>query len=616
MMRQLRENTKWIMLVTAAAFVGLMVFEWGMDLSGQSSAQLRGGEIGRVNGESITYEEFSVVYRNLYDQIQLQQAEPISGIQNRDIEKLAWDQLVAEKLIEQELRRQGLSATASEVRQAARFMPPPEFYQNELFYTDGQFDLAKYHEYLSSPAVDPQLLQQLELYYRQQIPRRKLAQRVMAGMYLTDGELWRLWRDMYERVSIRFVRFEPELLIPDAAIDVTDDELAAYYRQNRSEFERPKTAHVRMTVLSRAPSAEDTARVAQRAHELRAEILAGADFAEVARRESADPGSASQGGDLGTFGRGVMDPDFESAAFATPVGEISEPVLTPFGIHLIKVENREGDQVTARHILLPITSTDEATDALFVRADSLEMIGEREGLQAAADRFGLPTLTVQLVEEMPVGLPNVGRVDEGVDWALWEAAPGEVSPVFETPTAFYMLELIEVKPEGLMPFEEARPTIETLIRRQKKMEQARTLAQALVNDIRSGRTLTEAAEARQLLVEEVGPFSRMDFVPGVGYANAAIGAAFGLKPGQTSGVVEADEALFVIEVVSREEADRQAWEEQKLVQRLQLLATLEQDRWGQYVASLRERANIVDRRNEVLRATPDDLAQPLSRGLF
>ena len=67
MMKQMRENTKWIMLITALAFVALMVFEWGMDMSGRSAGALTGGELGRVNGVPITYGEFSEVYRDLYE---------------------------------------------------------------------------------------------------------------------------------------------------------------------------------------------------------------------------------------------------------------------------------------------------------------------------------------------------------------------------------------------------------------------------------------------------------------------------------------------------------------------------------------------------------------------
>src|SRR5690606_32669279 len=222
MMRTMRENTKAIMLITAFAFVGLMVFEWGMDLSGQTSAQMSGGQIGRINGEAVTYEEFYAVYQNLYQQQQAMQDEPISQAQNREIEEAAWEQLVMDRLIRAEIERRGLRATEEEVIQAARFAPPPEFYSNPLFQTDGQFDLNKYQQFLASPVVDDQLLLQLEAYYRDMIPRNKLYQQVVSGTYVSDGELWQMWRDRNEKATIRYVALDPDAMVPEGAVTVSD----------------------------------------------------------------------------------------------------------------------------------------------------------------------------------------------------------------------------------------------------------------------------------------------------------------------------------------------------------------------------------------------------------
>lgn len=616
MMQQLRAKTKWIMLVTAAAFVGLMVFEWGMDLSGRSSMQLQGGEIGRVNGEAITYEEFSLVYQNLYEQYRLQIDGPITSLVDRDIEEAAWRQLVSEKLILQELRRHGIEATAAEVRQAARYMPPAEIYYSELFQTDGQFDLSKYHAYLSSPSVDPQFLVALENYYRQELPRQKLLRRVTAASFVTDAELWRIWRDTNERMSVRYVRIVPE----DAAAEsltVSDAEIEAFYRANRERFRRPATAVARMISLSRAPTAADTAATLERARALAAEIRGGADFAEVARRESRDPGTATAGGDLGTFGRGVMTAAFDSAVFALPVGQVSEPVLTEFGYHIIEVTGRDGDQVTARHILLTIEPDDASLDALLMRADSLEIVAEREGFDAAAQRFGLQPTQVEISEALPFA-PEVGRLDEGLDWAKWEARPGDVSPVFETPSAFYLLELVELRPEGVAPLAEVRALIDAELRRRQLLDRARGVAEAIVNEARTQSSLAAAAEKRGLEVLEATDFRRVDFVPGLGQANAAVGAAFGLQPGQVSNVIESDGALYVIEATDRQPADREAWEAQKALQRLQVMSQLENDRWQAYLAALWESAEIVDNRHQVLRGPVDDedATTPRGRVLF
>ena len=79
MMRQMRENTKWIMIIVAIAFVGLMIFEWGMDMSGRSGTQLTGGEIGSIDGDAITAEEYNRFFRELYDRRQAASPEPITS---------------------------------------------------------------------------------------------------------------------------------------------------------------------------------------------------------------------------------------------------------------------------------------------------------------------------------------------------------------------------------------------------------------------------------------------------------------------------------------------------------------------------------------------------------
>ena len=615
MMQQLRANTKWIMLVTAVAFVGLMVFEWGMDLSGQSNAQIRGGEVGRVNGEPVTFEEFTLAYRALYDQIRMQTGGSITNLQDRDIEDAAWEQLVTEKLIQQELRRQGLTATTDEVRHAARYMPPAELYYAEVFQTDGQFDLDKYHQYLASPGVDPQLLVSLENYYRQEIPRRKLLQRVTAGTYVTDTDLWQAWRDATEYVSARFIRIDPAALA-EAPTSVSDADITAYYRANRDKMTRPNTAAVRMVALPRVPTAADSAVALERANAIVARIRGGEDFAEIARNESSDPGSAPLGGELGSFSRGQMVAEFEEAAFSLPLGQVSDPVLSQFGYHIIEVTRREDDQATARHILVSIEMDEVSMNALLVRADSLELIGEREGFDAAARRFGLEPVTVEIREDAPFA-DVVGRADEAFDWAKWEAAPGDVSPVFETPDAFYMVELVEMRPAGEIPLAEARPLIERELKSRAQLEAAREVANAVLAEVRGGKSLDDVAAARGFEVGEALTFSRQDFVPGLGQANAAIGVAFGLRPGQISNVVEADGSLFIIEVTERQEADREVWESQKYFQRSQVMASMEADRWRQYLRALWDSAEIVDNRYEVLHAPVDESTLPaMPRTLF
>jgi len=609
MMRQMRENTKWIMLVTAIAFVGLMVFEWGMDITGRSGGGV--GEIGRVNGTPVTYDLYQATQRNLSDQLQATQAEPLTSQQYRDLEQAAWDEVVNQLLIQEELGRRGIVVTDTEVRQAAHFSPPPELRQNPLFMVDGTFDLQVYQSFLATSA-DEALLLQLEAYYRDVIPRGKLMRQVTSGIFPSDAELWSRFQDANEMVTVRYVALNPATRIPDAEAEITLDELEDYYDAHRDDFQVPARAQVKAVLLSKTPTPADTAAALTRAQDVRQEIQDGADFGEVAGRESSDVASAAQGGDLGTFARGQMVPAFDSVVFNARIGRPSEPVRTQFGFHIVEVMSRSGDTAQARHILVPIERTTDSELDLLGMADSLEALGEASGLDEAASILGLEAVTQELSEVFPF-LAGAGQIGEGSDWVFRESAPGETSPVFETTQAFYSLEVIEAEPAGYMTLQRATPSIEQLLRVGKKIAAVTEQGAALVDRARTEGTLDAiASEEEEIEVRDAGPFSRVDFVPGLGRNNSAIGKAFGLDVGEIGGVVSANNNAFIIQVVERTPADSTRWEAEKIAQRFQLANAMRQQRLQIWVMALREIADIVDLREEVLR--PAD-GQQSSRSL-
>ncbi|MGH7466145.1 MAG: SurA N-terminal domain-containing protein, partial [Longimicrobiales bacterium] len=281
----MRENTKWIMLITALAFVALMVFEWGMDMTGRSSSPVA-GDIGRVNGERISYEEWLAVYRNIYQQQQSAIDGPITSAMTRQIEDAAWDQIVTQRLLQQELDRRGIRVSDDEIRDAARLAPPPELQNAPAFQTDGEFDISKYHQFLAQPQ-DPAFLLQLEAYYRDVIPRSKLFFQTSAGLYVTDGQLWRMYRDANETATVEYVAFDPNSLVPDNQVTVTDEQVREYYNEHRDEFVRPAQVTVRYVSLNRAPPAVDSLAAREHAAELRAAAAAGEPFEQVAERAGA-----------------------------------------------------------------------------------------------------------------------------------------------------------------------------------------------------------------------------------------------------------------------------------------------------------------------------------------
>jgi peptidyl-prolyl cis-trans isomerase D len=604
MMRQMREATKPIMLFTAIAFVALMVFQWGMDITGQSGGGL--GEIGSVNGDAVMYESYMAAYRQLYDRVQRSQEDLISSQQNKEIEDAAFDEIVNQLLVRQELERRGIIVTDREISEAAQFSPP-DYLRAEFTDEAGGVDLTRYQSFLASLTPDQLLI--LEAYYRDAIPRGKLLRQVTSGIFVSDAELWQQYQDRTEQVEIRYIPMDPATRYPAEEFTISDEDIEAYYRANQDEFEIPARATIKVVVLDKTPTPADTAASEQRAAELKQEILDGADFAEIATLESADQTSAAVGGDLGVFPKDYMTPPFDSAVFAAPLNEVVGPVESPFGYHIIEVLDRWGaDSAQARHVLVPVARTDDSEIELLTLADSLEDQGEAMPLEEAATSLDLATTTVEITQTFPF-IVGAGQVSEGADWLFEEASPGDVSPLFETPTAFYAMELISAEPEGVLPLEEASAAIGSTLLFERQMEQARTEAQAVADRIRSGEAMPNVADELELEVRTAGPFARADFVPGIGRQNAAIGAAFGIQPGQVTDAVSSPTNTFVIEVLNRIPADSTTWLAQAAQQRQAAVAVIQQQRLQEWIAALRAAARIVDRRDIVLAPQDEDQIQ-------
>ncbi len=164
MMRSIRANTKWIMLILSVAFAAWLVLDWVQSRDTQAAAGAN-PVIAVVNGHEIRYVRWSNAL-----QLALNNARAIGGgavltdEETRQVERTAWDQMIRDLLIEQEIERLGIKVTDSEIQQAFRLSPPPDLMRYPAFMTDGVFDYAKYLQFFSDQSVDEQLLVLIESY--------------------------------------------------------------------------------------------------------------------------------------------------------------------------------------------------------------------------------------------------------------------------------------------------------------------------------------------------------------------------------------------------------------------------------------------------------------------
>jgi len=599
-LQQMRSAAKWIWIFIVIAFVGGFLFVETSGLLGRDQVTTS-SVVATVNGTDIPYLTWVNVANAIAQQREQQMGRGLNGDERRATEDQAFEQLVTDILLQQEYRKRGIRVSDEEVIQQARTNPPAALLNDPTLQTDGRFDIEKYQRLLASPQARQQgMLLQLENYYRNEIPRLKLESQVLADIYVSDAKLWSAYRDEHDSAQVSFVTFDPNT-ISDSAATVADADIRRYYDDNKKRFERRGRAVVSLLVIPRTVSAADSQAVRSRVDSLRAEIQRGANFEDVAARESEDQFTATTGGSMGTRGRGSMDPAIEKAAFALRAGELSQPVLATDGYHLLKVDTKAGDSVSLRHILRRIVQSDSNAVVTDRRADELSRIAasstEPQRLDSAATVLGLKAETVQAFEGQPLFTGN-GMAAGVSAWAFGGARRGETSDLFDTDEGYFLARLDSLIEGGTAPFEDVRDDIRTLLQRRRKGElmaaQARTFAERA-----NASSLETAAQERDLTVTRTNTFARATFVPGLGRLNAAVGASFALPIGAVSEPIVTDDGVFVLRVDRRVEASPDAFEAQKAIQRANALRVLQEARIREFMEGLRENANIKDRRRQL-----------------
>ncbi len=600
MLQSMRSSAKYIWIFLVVAFVGGFLLAETSGLLGTARVTTSTA-VATVNGEDILASTWFNATSQLEQQATQQTGRSVTLDDRRNLADQAFEQLVNDVLLRQEYRRRNIRVTTDELAEAAKFAPPPQLAQSPELQTDGRFDQDKYQRFLASPAARQQgVLLQLEAYYRDQIPREKLFEQVASDVYLSDERLWTIWQDTRDTTQMTYVAFRPEL-IPDKNVTVSDSDIRDYYDKNKKDFEKPSRAVVSVISIPRAVTAADTAAVRARIAALRDRVVKGEKFEDVAHAESTDSGSAANGGFLGRGGRNRFVPAFENAAYALNVGEVSEPVLTQFGYHLIKLDEKKGDTIAVRHILLPIQQTDSAATATDRRADELAKIAASSDnpavLDEASRKLGISIKKGSVLETDALTIdgrfiPSVGP------WAFQGAKVGETSDLFDAEDGYYLGRLDSITKGGIPSLEAATPEVRKVLAIQKKLDKLMPRASQFAASAAKS-SLEDAAKAAGVPVVQSAPFTRVGGAAGIGRLNQAIGAAFKLPIGAVSAPIRTYDAIYVERVNQRVLQDRAEWEKVKGNQRAQATNQLRQQRVRDFLTNLRESAKITDRRKEI-----------------
>lgn len=610
MMKSIRNAAKPIYVIIIVAFVGTIIFAWGMDIS--SKGKRPPNAVGTVNGEEISINTFQRTYEAKYQELVKTNTDP----SEEDLDKIrndSWNSLVSQALLAQQIKKNNIMVSNEELAEYVKRMPPNELYQAEEFQKDGKFDWDKYQTFLQNLVSQPspqsdQTLLYIESVVKSQVLMSKLQELIISTAYLPKTEVLEQYRDKNEKVQVKYA-FISENDVDKDKIVITDDMLKARYEQDKDKnFKIDKTATIKYVSFGKEPSQADIDSVRRDINDLYNKLKQGGDFAKLAGEYSQDR-SGEKGGDLGWFGRGQMVKPFEDAAFGLKnIGDISEPIQTRFGFHIIKLTGRRdkndqgqpAEQIQASHILLKTEVSPQTLANLRENAERFRQEAAAGNFEGVAQQFGYADTTSQpFTEGSPI--PAIGQQKELSDLAF-KGNKDDVSGVIDTRSAYIVATPGSIKEAGYKPFEDVKTNLERDIRREMVNEMAIAKGDSIYANMIQNKLDYESAIAHAgLPVKETDFFSRNDFIKNVGSDPAFIGAAFNLsKDKPVSKPVEGRSGCYLLEFVNREPINLQQYETVSDSLYDEAMTQRRKDLWNKWYRNIYESAKIKDYRQDVL----------------
>ncbi len=583
-MRRHKGWLKWSLALVIFAFAFLYIPGF-MDQTG--GAALPGDVIARVGDEEISLLEFQQIYSR---QLQAYRLESGGEISEEVLRSLGIDRQILQQMIDghaalAEAERLGLEVSDAEVRERILTIP--------AFQIDGRFiGEASYRQLLQQqrPPISPA---QFEEEIRNEILVDRLQAAVTGWVRVSDAEVADEHRRRNERVRVDVVAFRADdfradveatdddvsllfaeesanyevaekrrlrfLLVDQTAIFdslvLTEDEVRQYYDANLSQYQTP--GQVRASHILLRVDGDNEEEVAARAAELAAEARDGADFAALAREHSQDETNAGTGGDLGLFGRGRMVPEFENAAFALGAGEVSDPVRSPFGFHVIHVTEKQ-EEVTqpfaeVRGAIETVqkrersssraTALARAISAEATTPETLERAASARGYELQESGFaarGEPILGLGLAQE--------------VSAQAFAMEPGAVAGPIPTPSGPAFVTVIDIQDPYIPELDEVRDQVREDVIRKKSLALAQERAAEAAASLQGADDFVAAAEEAEWSVGSSDLVTRGSALPEVGSSPAVEAVAFAMLPGTVSDVVQTGNAAAIVHLVEREEA--------------------------------------------------------------
>ncbi len=558
MLRYLREQSgSWIIKIILGLIIIIFAFFFGIGGFGPKNH----GPVAKVNNKPITFGEYKESYESMVQQIRARLGENYDEkvLEKFNVKKAALDRLIDERLVFIASEKLDIKVIGKEISSFINDHP--------YFKINGKFNFDKYKRVLASNSMTPEMY---EASQRRLFIQQKMKNFLFDNVIVSDLELLEWQKYFNSKLKINYFKFDPaqykdikpgkeelkdyytkhkdkyktparrkvEYLKFSSEdyknnIDVAQKDMKQYYEENSALYSVPEKVEARHILIKTAENADENAIEKARKQAMKIYKLAidkKNDFAELAKKYSQGP-SSKNGGDLGSFSAKEMVKPFATAAFSMKPGEISKPVKTRFGWHIIqliakhKPATKTFEQVKSeiKKIILAKKISDRA---YYDAGDAFDAVVDGDSLNQA----GLLT-NRKVIKAGPFSKDGTGlglRNPEQFVKAAFSTMLNEISNIIEIDNSYYLIKPIkEIAPE-VIKFENVQERVKTDLISEMQKEKAEKSADNVLALTKKGKTLTQIAKSAKLKLNDTKFFDRQGYIPEIGYAKDISKASFKL----------------------------------------------------------------------------------------
>jgi peptidyl-prolyl cis-trans isomerase D len=470
-------------------------------------------------------------------------------------------------------------------------------------------------------------VQEFESNVRMAAYQNALQQIAMEGVIVTPAEVEHLYHVHNDKIKLEYMAFDPvktarevkltpeelksyfdknkgffptpetrnfQLVVADQVkiaetIQVSDAQVENYYNSHKDQYRTPERVHARHILLSTTGKSDaDKVTIKAKAEDLLKQLRAGADFAQLAQKNSEDPGSATKGGDLGWVVRGQMVKEFEDTTFSLKPAEISNVITTQYGFHIIQVLEKEPARLRTLAEAKPEIVVALRNQTVFDKMQTLsdqahaDLVQAPQNAEQIAAKLGL---IFQNFERYRAGTPIAGMgSDQQIPQAVGTLKKGEVSQVIQAGNKLVIVALTAITPPHPAEFADAEQQVRQTYSQQKAVslvaENAKKAAD-LVNSL--GGDMQAAAKKAGAEVKTTDFFARDGAAEGIGTAQY-LGDSFDKPIGTVLGPLNVGSQTVVVKIIERQPADMT----KLAAQRDAMIAQIKQGRAGERQALLQD----------------------------